>query len=942
LTRTRATLEDSSGEQRRVGSPSSVSSSTSALSSPRVVVASSSIMSATTQERGRPQPQAQAHPHHEIAPLTVMRGAGSLPTTQEMNHSYEREWISEPEYRYNRKRKQLMLSCMVNVCMMVIVIVLATVFVSKRNSSGSASSSSVGSNNNNNNNIPTMAPIPKPTFKPIKERPLDPDGHPVAPPNMVIDLPTMENQNEYAPTQPFPTPPPPPPPTTIPPPPPTPPPPTPLATIAPVTLPPHIPPPTTNPKDSEGYVTAFRSIIETSQGVLPNGEVIYTFGPSLRRKLDDNSNNDCTVSETESCYEFHRGIGLGSPQGSTILSNYDGTVVALLDTPGEEGIVVEHVFPEEVFFHMDKEATDKWYTLYFHATDWQVALNEVIPQGTVLGTTNGDHLHYEVRIGTPCDFQDNIHNTINSCNNLGYDPHVHPLMSLPPESWKNGDITEIITMQLIQDSDAADVDGIVKITSTHPQMNTYSIALINVKNGVTRQSHVLDLNLRTGFDASSIDNLNTQDFTKPYVNPQRWRTTTTTTTGGDANHDLWNTHIVVPSYWICPKTKDEEIVITAEDVWGNFKFLSFGLSVEYDDCPSEASSGGTPPPPPPPPPTEAPITLPPHVPAPSPLASEGYVLAFQDIHKQSEFVLDNGKIMYTFGPSVQLTNEDGTGPCIVTALESCYQFHRGLGLSAPQGSTIYSNYEGKVVAILDTPGEEGLVLEHTFPEEVIFHIDKPGTTTWYTLYFHAAAWTVQENDIVPKGAPLAITNGNHLHYEVRIGTPCDLEDFVKQPDVSCNKEGYDPHIHPIMSFPDAAIGEHQIALTATQNSDSLTKDGIVTVTTPADNPNMNKYTIGVINVQTGATRKTFKIDLNRRTGFDATSIAKLDTQDKTQPYLDPEPFDSENDTHWTIQIVVPASWICPKASEEELVITAEDVWGRFKFVAFGLGSEYEC
>lgn len=322
--------------------------------------------------------------------------------------------------------------------------------------------------------------------------------------------------------------------------------------------------------------------------------------------------------------------------------------------------------------------------------------------------------------------------------------------------------------------------------------------------------------------------------------------------------------------------------------------------------------------------------IPPHVATPQAHAEESYVIAFEQMQDRVKWPLEGGRIDATFGPQIR-------DDC------DCYEFHRGIDLISQPGANIYAIYDGIVVDIL-TEQSKGVVIEHTFSEDVLFHKDKDDATRWYSLYFHSADWQVSKGDAVLAGQTLAKLKDDHLHQEVRLGTACDLQDTISNPSQSCNTFGWDPHVHPIMLYPKANListveGIPALDISLAQEF-SQNLDAIISFSTPATNPNLNKYTVAVINVATGYTRVSQTLDLNLREGFDATSLEKLDTPDKTKPYLDPKPNQLDgNNLTWTTNMVIPKAWVTPKSTEEEIVITAEDVWGKFKFLAFGLGED---
>lgn len=89
-----------------------------------------------------------------------------------------------------------------------------------------------------------------------------------------------------------------------------------------------------------------------------------------------------------------------------------------------------------------------------------------------------------------------------------------------------------------------------------------------------------------------------------------------------------------------------------------------------------------------------------------------------------------------------------------------------------------------------------------------------------------------------------------------------------------------------------------------QNLTALT-DAIVHIQTSDLSPNLNKYLVQVINKTTSSVHISHLMDINLRIGFNATSTAALDTQDKAVPYLEPVDFGHVADK-WHMHLVIPA------------------------------------
>jgi hypothetical protein len=238
-----------------------------------------------------------------------------------------------------------------------------------------------------------------------------------------------------------------------------------------------------------------------------------------------------------------------------------------------------------------------------------------------------------------------------------------------------------------------------------------------------------------------------------------------------------------------------------------------------------------------------------------------------------------------------------------------------------------ASYAGTVVDIrTETSGGLIVRIEHDFGQNVQFHnalVDK-----WYSFYMHLEEASVSVNDVVTAGQQIGkmgdsgLTDHVHLHHEIRVGTPCSLEFAVANPESTCNELGVDPHVNPILVYPNNIVGESSLAVTVKQTV-GLDRDGVLIVTGPAERPDANRY---LVEVFVGRKRKRrHTLDLNLRQGYDATSTAALDTKDTTKPYLDPQVFQTA-DSVYMMCLVVPYTWVPNKATK--VVVKVFNIMGN--------------
>ena len=131
----------------------------------------------------------------------------------------------------------------------------------------------------------------------------------------------------------------------------------------------------------------------------------------------------------------------------------------------------------------------------------------------------------------------------------------------------------------------------------------------------------------------------------------------------------------------------------------------------------------------------------------------------------------------------------------------------------------------------------------------------------------------------------------------------------------------------MLVYPAAAVGTpNSFTMTEASTSSSGTSDVKVRVVAPDDSPDVNIYKVDVYDTATQTTRLTHTLNLNLRTGFDATSTAALDTPDTTKPYLTPISF-GVSATEWSIDLVIPASWFGNSlGATEQFVVTVTNLW----------------
>lgn len=276
-----------------------------------------------------------------------------------------------------------------------------------------------------------------------------------------------------------------------------------------------------------------------------------------------------------------------------------------------------------------------------------------------------------------------------------------------------------------------------------------------------------------------------------------------------------------------------------------------------------------------------------------------------------------------------------------------YDYHRGIDITGAIGDPIVSVYDGVVTGVYNwSGGGLTVAIRHNLPQLVKFHPDKPSTDVFYTLYSHMGHIGVTWGDEVKAGQNIGEigmtgrTNAPHLHFELRLQVFCSLENALKSTAFECNKVQIDPHINPLILFKHLSCAEdvgNEILVPKFYQMQKLnqTHDGIIRVRTEDADAGMIFF--GFYSVESTRTipRTSHELDLNLRTGFDATSLEALDTPDTTKPWLDPVSFGSRSDT-WRMDLVIPHEFVRYKNAGETFRVLVRDVWGFEYTYDFGV------
>lgn len=284
---------------------------------------------------------------------------------------------------------------------------------------------------------------------------------------------------------------------------------------------------------------------------------------------------------------------------------------------------------------------------------------------------------------------------------------------------------------------------------------------------------------------------------------------------------------------------------------------------------------------------------------------------------------DSQDIASTFGPRIKFA-------------QNRYDWHRGIDIPAPYGTEVRAAFEGTLHQITTYPeGGFTVVIKHRLPQAVNFHTTS--THVFYTFSMHLSQVDSQLQQAYEQGQKPLIRSGdrigyvgssgegivtNHLHFELRLGTPCSLEYQLTNPTSSCAKGfGFDPHIHPLhllsSSPTDATISQVQAL--------EQGRDGLYQITTQDFSPGLVQFELTFLQ-DNGALLYEHVLHLDTRAGFDARSVAALDTQDKTKPYLEPKLFNVTS-TMYEIAYRIPASIFSRVSGAKQMRLRVTDYLG---------------
>ena len=311
--------------------------------------------------------------------------------------------------------------------------------------------------------------------------------------------------------------------------------------------------------------------------------IASTFGPRLRAQ--------------ENTYDFHRGMDIPGQVGDLIVAPCDGIFWGVTTTEtGGYTLLLQHDLPRTVA--LNGHSFDHFYTRYSHLNSDTELGNGIgtddivagwIPRTTVVtgaqviaelgrsGITSNSvpHLHMELRVGTPFSpqFQVKPATPESSVTGFGFEPHMHPMLLFEPYRYGASGMNRYRNSFLLSSSVLPSNDILLRASSSTdhmPLLNRIECSILNDDN-MTIAHHVLDYNLRDGFDITSDETLDQPMTNLPYIVPIPF----------GVNATNFRSHVTVPKVWLeshgVYDSSDYTLRIDLWDIWMNHESLTFPI-----------------------------------------------------------------------------------------------------------------------------------------------------------------------------------------------------------------------------------------------------------------------------------------------------------------------------------------------------------------------------
>jgi len=223
-------------------------------------------------------------------------------------------------------------------------------------------------------------------------------------------------------------------------------------------------------------------------------------------------------------YDFHSGIDIPKAEGTPVYAIASGTVYNVYSATdktspyygaGGNVVVVKHTLANPITFHGKQLTT--FYSHYLHLKNYSVTKGQLVTKGKAIGqvghtgTTELNHLHFEIRLGTACSREYQTANPTTLCaqtfGSTPQDPHINPLLFLGYT--EAGSITATVTQKNPLK---------IKIASNRAELDFNEI-----KVSYQNQTKIINFNDRTGLDLNNLDNNN---YNGVLISPAKFNSST--------------------------------------------------------------------------------------------------------------------------------------------------------------------------------------------------------------------------------------------------------------------------------------------------------------------------------------------------------------------------------------------------------------------------------
>jgi murein DD-endopeptidase MepM/ murein hydrolase activator NlpD len=216
------------------------------------------------------------------------------------------------------------------------------------------------------------------------------------------------------------------------------------------------------------------------------------------------------------------------------------------------------------------------------------------------------------------------------------------------------------------------------------------------------------------------------------------------------------------------------------------------------------------------------------------------------------------------------------GPRLQAGASFAYDFHRGIDIPAPEGTSVYAISAGEVTKAGDDPGYSDKIVQ-------IEHCDGDGGCT-YSNYIHLSEASVEVGEQVDAGDEIGLSGVAesgfpHLHFEIRDGG-----------------KGQERCVHPLRTLPGLGWAPPQISSIVIDDADPAAVTVEVTVGALGVDPALVRVEIATSDRATGAAieERVFDFEEWNRKYTLPDDPGAIDDPDLEGIHVDPAEFNEDS------------------------------------------------